>query len=333
MRAIFLIFVFFAFAGQLFAQDDCYQTFYKKGVAAIKTDDFETAINSFKAAKVCPDLPERNDVDEQIQAAQNGFILAIQKARDEAIAAKNEAEAAKLSLEALTYISKGQEKELQKLFGQAIQFYTKAIQIFPDSISYYEKRGPLYLHEDIREFEKGIADFSFLIKKGNPKKLAEYCDHLAYAYEQIDQLLLARQYLYNAKKYAPDVDKKIYVQKLSWFEKRQEALKNLGSVIDEPATFSIVYRESYYPDAKLNLKINIAGKVFKMRNNNFIINDLPAGEYSYSLTGEIGGYRESAKILGKGKLKIIPNTVYYCIWQWKNKGTKDQYYEAWLRSY
>ena len=217
MKKNILTFLFFILANLLIAQDDCYQNFYQKGVQAIENEDFESAVNNFKAAKVCPDKPENNDVDEQIQAAQNGFILAIQKARDEAIAAKNEAEAAKLSLEALTFISKGQEKELQKLFGQAIQFYTKAIAIFPDSISYYEKRGPLYLHEDIREFEKAISDFSFLIQKGKPQKLAEYCDKLAYAYEQIDQLVLARQYLYNAKKYAPEIDKKIYTQKLDWF--------------------------------------------------------------------------------------------------------------------
>lgn len=68
----------------LFAQNDCFQSFYQKGIAAIKAEDFETAINNFKAAKVCPDKPSANDVDDKIFEAQNGYINAIQKERKRA---------------------------------------------------------------------------------------------------------------------------------------------------------------------------------------------------------------------------------------------------------
>jgi tetratricopeptide (TPR) repeat protein len=333
MKSNILILVLFAFANSLMAQDKCYQTFYQKGIDAIKAEDFEAAINSFKAAKVCPDLPAENDLDDKILLAQNGFIIAIQKARDEAIAAKQEAEAANRALEAVTFISKGQEKELQKLFGQAIQFYTKAIEIFPDSCSYYEKRAPLYLNNNIREFEKAISDFAFLIKAGDRNKLPEYCDKIAYAYEQINQPVLARQYLFNANKYAPEVDKKIYTQKLSWFELRQEALENKGKNNQNPASFSIVYRESEYPDCSLNLKVSINGKVYKMRDNNFIINDLPAGEYNYQLSGKLNAYNSSIKIIGEGKLILVPNSVYFCIWKNKTDDKIGQYYQAWLSPY
>ena len=131
----------------------------------------------------------------------------------------------------------------------------------------------------------------------------------------------------------PKLIKRSILKNWIGFELRQEALKNKARPSNEPSAFSIVFRESYYPDSKLNLKISIAGKTYKMHDNNFIIKDLPAGEYSYQLVGEIGGYKKSIDILGEGKLKIIPNSVYYCIWNSKNEGTKDQYYQAWLRPY
>jgi tetratricopeptide (TPR) repeat protein len=338
MKSYFLFFLVFVFTNSLIAQDDCYQTFYQKGETAFQADDFEAAINNFKAAKICPDLPAGNDIDEKILAAQNGFIIAITKARDEAISAKLEAEVANRSLEALTYISLGQEKELQKLFAKAIQFYSKAIEIFPDSASYYEKRAPLYLHKDIKAFEKAIADFAFLIKIGNKNKLSEYCDKLAYAYEQIGQPVLAKQYLFNAKKYAEDIDKKIYAQKLVWFDSRQEAMASAGVSNEKTNSqkrvdFSIVYRESEYPDYSLNLNIKIGENTYFMNGNNFIINDLPAGEYSYQLSGKLDAWRNSVEIIGEGKLKIIPNSVYYCVWKSRTNAKGNQFYKAWLSPY
>ena len=333
MKIRLSVLFFLIFLCRLSAQTDCYDTFYQKGIQAIGADDFETAINNFKAAKVCPDLPAENDVDARILEAQNGYITAIQKARDEAIAAKLEAEAAKRSLEAITYISLGQEKELQRLFAKAIQFYSMAIEIFPDSTSFYEKRAPLYLHQDIRQFENAIADYAFLIKSGDQNKLAEHCDKMSYAYEQINQPKIARQYLYNARKYAPEMDKKIYAQKLEWFDLRQQTLANPGINTQDPASFSVVYRESEYPGYFLKLHLFIGGKNYFIQGNNAIINDLPPGEYAYQLRGQLEGGGIPVEIIGEGKLKIVPNSVYYCVWRSQTDQGIGQYYKAWLRPY
>ena len=336
MKLFALILLYFIASINLLAQTDCYQTFYQKGINAMEADSFEVAVNAFKAAKICPDLPAENDVDDKILEAQNGFIIAIKKARDEALAAKQEAEAINRSLDAITLISLGQEKELQKQYADAIVFYSKAIEIFPDSVSFYEKRAPLYLHDDIRNFNKAISDFNFLIKNGSPNKLAEYCGKIAYAYEQIGDLTQAKQFLVNAITYAAKVDEKIYVQKLNWFDLRQEARSNpdIGKTNDKtPASFSIVYRESDYPGASLQLKIKIGRKTYRMDDNNFIIRDLPAGEYRYQLSGELAGAYSPIGISGSGTMKIVPNTVYFCNWKTTIDANKGKYYDAWLSAY
>lgn len=61
---------------------DCYKMFYEKGKKEIQEDDFDAAIKSFEAAKVCPDAPAENDIDTKIVEAQNGYIDAIQKERN-----------------------------------------------------------------------------------------------------------------------------------------------------------------------------------------------------------------------------------------------------------
>ena len=83
MKNFILIILFFAVESTLTAQN-CFQTFYEKGIEALERVDFETAINSFKAAKVCSDKPVNNDIDDKILAAQNGYINAIEKERKRA---------------------------------------------------------------------------------------------------------------------------------------------------------------------------------------------------------------------------------------------------------
>lgn len=82
-KIIAISFLFFIVT-ESFGQDNCYRTFYQKGEKAYQQSDFDAAINNFKAAKVCPDIPAKNDIDEKIVAAQNGFINAIQKERKRA---------------------------------------------------------------------------------------------------------------------------------------------------------------------------------------------------------------------------------------------------------
>ena len=64
----------------VFSQN-CYNNFYQKGISQVVKEDFDGAVKSFKAAKVCSDIPTDNDIDDKIVLAQNGFIDAIQKER------------------------------------------------------------------------------------------------------------------------------------------------------------------------------------------------------------------------------------------------------------
>ncbi len=77
MKTIFcLIITFFSFSlkGQ-----NCYQTFLNEGIKSFETFDFEKAINQFRAARICDDLPSNNQIEDWIDKAQNGYILAIKK--------------------------------------------------------------------------------------------------------------------------------------------------------------------------------------------------------------------------------------------------------------
>ncbi len=78
-RLILILIIFFPFCA--FSQA-CYKIFYEKGVSEIQKEDFNAAINSFKAAKVCSDIPLENDIDDKIVKAQNGYIDAIRKERN-----------------------------------------------------------------------------------------------------------------------------------------------------------------------------------------------------------------------------------------------------------
>ncbi|MFT5384752.1 MAG: hypothetical protein ACI8VT_003762 [Saprospiraceae bacterium] len=82
-----ILLIFFIFITQLSSAQDCYSSFLQEGIAAYSLLDFERAINQFKAAKICDDLPAGNDIDEWISKSQTGYIDAIKKARQEAEAA------------------------------------------------------------------------------------------------------------------------------------------------------------------------------------------------------------------------------------------------------
>ncbi len=309
----------------------------------LQQEDFDAAIKSFKAAKVCNDIPAANDVDDKIVEAQNGFILAITKARDEAIKAKEDAEkardeaiAARKELEALTYISNGQDKELKELFKEAIEWYSKAIVIFPDSMSYYEKRAPLFMHDKIKEFEKAITDYNLLIKKGDKSKQAEYHDKLAYAYEQTKQFEQANKNLELAVATAGSDSKDIYEQKLDWADTRQQAIVNeeKPELLDVPVQISIVNKNSRCSLEGLSLKIG--NNSFRLRGQSFKINKILPGTYSYVIVGNANCNLGRYKVHGKGTIKVVANSIYYLNVQIKSSshplfGTGNV--KAYLRAY
>ncbi len=148
-RCLILLSLFCVSKSDLFAQD-CYQLFYEKGVQAYNALDFETAINQFKAAKICDDLPSGNDVNDWITKAQNGYIDAIKaeqsKAQSLALTAKSILELLKKEngTKAFRYAQFALEKEdtpearaaLYECYYQLEEptrknFYVRDIQAFP----------------------------------------------------------------------------------------------------------------------------------------------------------------------------------------------------------
>ncbi len=89
---------------------NCFQSFYEKGKSAYEALQFETAINQFRAAKVCDDLPVDHQLDEWINKAQNGYIEAIKK---------EQARAQSLALTAKSIIELTKNNDATKAFRYA----------------------------------------------------------------------------------------------------------------------------------------------------------------------------------------------------------------------
>jgi WD40 repeat protein len=126
----------------------CFQRFRSEGIAAYDTLNFESALNKFKAAQLCDDLPRRNDIETWIVKAQNGYIDAIQKARMDAesardIARKNEM----LAKEA----KKETEKALELTHREALKAHALSVLFDDDPTRAAKIAGYLYL-EDSAEF-------------------------------------------------------------------------------------------------------------------------------------------------------------------------------------
>jgi hypothetical protein len=192
----------------------------------------------------------------------------------------------------------------------------------------------LFLHDKVRDFDSGLADYRLLIERGNSKKLAEYYDRLAYAYEQTGQIELSKANLVNAKNQAGPKDASIYALKLNWFDLRQQSLADTSGVANgkqKKVKFSIAYRWSEYGACDLQLKIKIGDKTYSPTNNNFLIEDLTAGVYDYQILGSTECASLGAcELKGQGKLRVVANSVYYCIWNKYLDDNESQDCQAWL---
>ncbi|MFT5384751.1 MAG: WD40 repeat protein [Saprospiraceae bacterium] len=97
---------------------DCYSSFLQDGITAYKLLDFEKAINQFKAAKICDDLPTENEVDEWISKAQSGYIEAIKKARKDAEDALVRAQSLALTAKSILELQKNNDATKAFRYGQ-----------------------------------------------------------------------------------------------------------------------------------------------------------------------------------------------------------------------
>ncbi len=97
-----------------------FDQFVSEGKAELKAQNFEKAINKFKAAKITPDISadQIRLADQQIESARDGFIAAIQKANEETKIALEKAqvetkisEANRLAFLANQYVEKGNYEE------------------------------------------------------------------------------------------------------------------------------------------------------------------------------------------------------------------------------
>ena len=74
--------------------------------------------------------------------------------------------------------------------------------------------------------------------------------------------------------------------------------------------------------------------MYSPTNNNFLIQDLLPGEYDYQILGsaDCTSWGE-CDLKGQGKLRVIPNSVYYCIWKKNTDSNASQDCQAWLSPY
>ncbi|MFT7628995.1 MAG: Leucine-rich repeat (LRR) protein [Ulvibacter sp.] len=63
---------------------NCFDDFYNKGIEAFNNYKFETALNQFKAAEICDDKPENDDLELWIRKTQDGYLNAIIEAKKDA---------------------------------------------------------------------------------------------------------------------------------------------------------------------------------------------------------------------------------------------------------
>ena len=86
-----LLFCWFAIS--LVQSQDCFEDYRAQGIQAYEELEFQSSIDLFEAAKICPDNTDEQvvDIDEWLTRARRGYIDAIVQARDEAIRSEQNA--------------------------------------------------------------------------------------------------------------------------------------------------------------------------------------------------------------------------------------------------
>ena len=102
---------------------------------------------------------------------------------------KNKPEDEENMTPAQKYFKKGELCHKMCHIDEAIKYYTKAIELEPDNIQYYEKRAYCYFAwaEYDEDFENAIKDYTKVIES-NPKNLLDMLDERAECYENIGEL-------------------------------------------------------------------------------------------------------------------------------------------------
>jgi hypothetical protein len=322
---------------QLSFAQDCFQTFFDEGVKAYNALNFERAINQFEAAKICDDAPTGDKVESWISKAQNGYIDAIKKARDEALVLQVDAEA-------LNYFSSGQEQECKGFFKEAFDNFSEAIKLRGNVIKYRERRAELALNEEIKEYLIAIEDLLFLTENGEENKLTGYYESLAYAREQsgdFDGAVVAQN---SATTRIDDFEQKdIAESRLTSLKYKSGEIKSLEpssgnssnpngstdnySKIPERTLIKVKNESSR---CNLNIQLEIAGESFVLRDNSIEVSKLKPGTYQYNITGSISCPSTSSKeVIGKGTITVRSNAIYYLYWE----ETKYATYEMWLSNF
>ncbi|MCB0548663.1 MAG: WD40 repeat domain-containing protein [Phaeodactylibacter sp.] len=67
----------------LSAQQDCYYRFLQEGIEAYRNFDFEAARKKFSAAKICPDIPNNDDLDIWFERLRSGYQEVLKEFKEE----------------------------------------------------------------------------------------------------------------------------------------------------------------------------------------------------------------------------------------------------------
>ena len=332
-----IILLFLLNSSQLSLAQDCFQPFFDEGIRAYNALDFERAINQFKAANICDDAPTDDKVEKWINKAQNGYIDAIKKARDEALTLQVDAEA-------LNYFSSGQEQECKGFFKEAFDNFSEAIKLRGRVIKYRERRAELALNDEIKEYLIAIEDLLFLTENGEEDKLTGYFESLAYAREQsgdFDGAVVAQN---SATSRIDDFEQKdISESRLTSLKYKSGEIKPLepisGNVSDSTSSEALYSKipgrtlikvKNERSRCILNIQLEINGESFVLQDNTIEISSLKSVTYQYNITGTISCASTSPKdVIGKGTITVRSNAIYYLYWE----ETKYATYEMWLSNF
>lgn len=206
----------------------------------------------------------------------------------------NESEDEENMTPAQKYFKKGELCDGMGRYDDALKYYTKAIELEPDNIKYYEKRAEEYLtwaECDDEYYERAIEDYTKVIES-NPKNLNDMLHNRVECYEAIGEfekaiddytaiieseypswtpcyIGRAQLYMYtkNYNKAIDDYTKCIekYSDKISYIEDRAFCYTQIGDYDNAISDYKkfIEMTEDCYPDAYYNLGYVLYKKGYK----------------------------------------------------------------------
>ncbi len=128
MKIYFLLLCFCFSVNALASQTNCYKILRQEGMTFLGKTNYRNAVDKFFAARYCPDKPEKDDLDELIKSTLNQWVRALNKARQRAETAEQEARALSAQADTLRHYLRGDSTYANFIRSGKINFENGAYQ-------------------------------------------------------------------------------------------------------------------------------------------------------------------------------------------------------------